>query len=255
MKRGQLTTFVIIAIVVVAAIIGYYWISSNDSGVLVDSNIKPVYDVVSSCIDDVSEDAIAVVGESGGYYNLPEKVDEQKIAYHFYEGDRLIPSLNRIEREMASYVVDMVTLCVEDKADEISDYEISFEVPDVGVFVNDDDTISFVVNYPFSAVKGENSYYFDSPIEKIFDVRLYTIYSFVSMVADEHEREPRAFCMNCIGDKSFEDGLVVDLWTFNPNDVIFIIIDEKSLVNGAPYHFFFANKYPSENDYDPFESF
>ncbi len=251
-KEGQLTIFVMVAIVVVIAIVGYFII--NDvflEEVSVDSEVSPIYEAVEGCIGDVTEDSINIVGESGGYYELPEKVDDNSIAYYFYEDESLMPSLEVVEREMEKYSEDMLYFCVEKVFLNYPDFELNSGEIDVSVSVKSDDKIYFEVDYPFSVIKENKSYFFNEPLIEIYDVRLFSIFSFISKMMEWQEEEPRGICVNCISDAALELELFIDLWDSSEEDVLFFITDEKSLVNDEPYLFFFTNKYIRGN-YDPF---
>lgn len=246
--------FVMVAVVIVIVVVGYFVVRDvgvGDDGI--DSEVRPVYEAVKGCIADVTEDSIDIVGQSGGYFDLPEKVDNNLVAYYFYEDESLMPSLEVVEGEMEKYTKNMLYFCVEKAFVNFADFEFNSGEIVVVVDVRSDDYIYFEVNYPFSVVKGNKSYSFNEPFNEVYEVRLFSIYSFVAQMMEWQVEEPRAFCINCVSDAALELGVFVNMWSFAPGDATIYITDEESIINGEPYLFFFTNKYLGGN-YDPFEN-
>jgi hypothetical protein len=252
MKRGQLTLFVIISLVIVFLIMISFLFQNRLRHEPVDNQIKPIYNIVNLCIEEVTEDSINIIGESGGYYNPPNKSNLNSIAYYFYEGENLMPSLEEIENQMENYVSDMVFFCVQRNLLELPDYEFYSGEINVEANINTNDHVFFNVKYPFIVKINNNTYYFNQPFLTSYDVRLYSLYEFVKETIALHEEEPRAFCVNCITDLAYDYNFYVDLIDAEPNDVIFMISDEKSIIKEDSFSFFFVVKYPTES-YDPYE--
>lgn len=253
-KRGQLTIFVMAAVIFVVVIVGYFLIARSLSvGDSVSPEVSPLYNAVMDCAADVTIDSLEVVGESGGYFDLPEKVNSLYVAYYFYEDESLAPSLEVVEEEIAKYVEQMFFFCAEEVYYNSPDFEVEGGEINVDVEIRKDDSVYFSIDYPFSVVKGNTSYLFNEPISEVYDVRLYSIHSFISEMMEWQKVEPRALCINCIYDRANELELFVDMWDAGESDVLFFVTDEKTVVNGEPYRFFFVNKYVGGN-YDPFEN-
>ncbi|MFA5856921.1 MAG: hypothetical protein WC867_06175 [Candidatus Pacearchaeota archaeon] len=71
-KRGQLTIFIIIGIVIVAAIALFFAFQIGYIGSSVPEKYKPVYEYYLSCIDEEARIGSQLLGHSGGYIDLPE---------------------------------------------------------------------------------------------------------------------------------------------------------------------------------------
>jgi hypothetical protein len=253
-KKGQLTIFVMVAIVIVVVIVGYFLIEGS-FGVdkSVSPEVSPLYDAVMDCVSDVTEDSIYEIGGSGGYFDLPEKVNSFSIPYYFYEDENLAPSLEVVEGEIAKYVEQMLFFCVEKVYSESPSYEVEGGEINVDVEIRKDDKVYFSIDYPFDIFKGNTSYFFEGSIKRVYDVRLYAIHGFVAEMMGWQKEEPRAICINCIYNRASELGLVVDMWDFSSDDVVFVVYDNQSIVKGSEYIFLFINKY-ERGGYDPFEN-
>src|SRR3989344_4585573 len=70
-KRAQLTIFVIVAIIIVAGIAGYFVLKSGTFSTQIPQEFDPVYQAYLSCIKTDVEIGTKLLGTQGGYINLP----------------------------------------------------------------------------------------------------------------------------------------------------------------------------------------
>jgi len=129
-KRGQVTIFVIIAVVIVVAIIGYFVLIDRISVSSVPEEFQPAYNYYISCVEEEVEAASMLAGERGGYLFLPEfepgsaykpyssQLDffGQGVPYWYYlSGNNLIkeqvPSKSLIQEQFNEYLVDKIEDC------------------------------------------------------------------------------------------------------------------------------------------------
>jgi len=255
-KRGQLTLFIFMGIVIVIAILAFSFFNfdSLDSGTL-DSEARIVYDAVDFCMQDVTAKAILDLGISGGYFDLPEKSNNIYMPYYFYLGENLMPSLETVEEEFAKYVKQIATVCSKKAFFNLASYDIVASEMNVEAKVNSDDTVSFSISYPMSVTKGENSYYLNEEFLYSYEARLYSMYNLASSIISEHDIESRALCINCAGDLAYEMNLFLDLWQYSPTEMVFYVSDDTSIVDNENLVFFFVIKYPENNNFDPYENF
>jgi len=136
MKRGQVTIFIILAILIVGGIIGYFSLRENLMGTSMDAELKPVYDYYVSCLEASAEQGIMLLGEQGGridvgafepgsaYMPFSSHLDflGQGVPYWMYvSGNNLlrenVPTKAGMERELGDYVAERVGFC------DFSDFE------------------------------------------------------------------------------------------------------------------------------------
>ncbi len=242
-KRSQITPFIIIAIVIVSFLLLYFIIKSNLSVSGINPNVKEVYNYVQECIEKVGNDALFHIGDTGGYFFVPNLSTENERAYYFYENNNYMPSKESIEEELSTYMNEMLFFCTINFVD-LKNYEISQGKIKTDTVIEDEKVV-FSVSYPLSIRKGESSYtlenfYFEVP------VRLGTIHNFIDEIMKIQLETPYDICVSCIGDLGIEYELQVSLQDYQENDVIFVIIDPFSEINGEPYRFYFVNKYENE---------
>jgi len=133
--RGQVTIFIIIAIVIVGGVIVYFSLRSDRVESL-SVEMRPVYDYYLSCIESHTRDGISLLGEQGGYIELPAfepgsayrpfssqlNFLGQPVPYWMYvSGNNLlreqVPTKSGMEEQLAEYVRERVGDC------DFSDFE------------------------------------------------------------------------------------------------------------------------------------
>jgi len=74
-KRGQVTIFIIIAILVVAGVVLFFTLRGDVSLRKVPENLEPVYDNFQVCVESNMQEGIILLERQGGYIYLPEYRD------------------------------------------------------------------------------------------------------------------------------------------------------------------------------------
>lgn len=128
-ERGQVTLFIILAILVVAGIVMYFLL--RDTMVEdIPEDMRPVYDYYLSCLEDTSRQGVSLLGEQGGYIEPPtfepgsayspfsNQLDfmGQGVPYWMYvSGNNLlkeqIPTQGDMEKQLSDYVTERVSDC------------------------------------------------------------------------------------------------------------------------------------------------
>ncbi len=155
-KRAQITVFIIIGIIVLFTAAVALYITSGKKApdreeVVVPSEIKPVYDFVTGCMSEISEEAVQLAGIQGGYVNLEKqqeiirtppsyiKIDPGnliKLPMWHYEGEERIPSESFIQNEIAEHVKESMAGCLN-----------NFAVFDPQFFVTEQGDMNVVVSF------------------------------------------------------------------------------------------------------------
>jgi len=79
-KKGQLTIFIIIALLIVSGVITFVLLKNKIVKENIPSTIQPVYNSLESCFQNLGEEGIYILESQGGYIYLP---DYQKGSYNF----------------------------------------------------------------------------------------------------------------------------------------------------------------------------
>ncbi len=71
-KRGQITIFIIIAILIVVTAIGYFFLKDRVKPSVFPKELLPVYEYFLSCVEDETEIGAGLMGSQAGYIEVPE---------------------------------------------------------------------------------------------------------------------------------------------------------------------------------------
>ena len=113
-KKGQLTIFIVIAIVIIGLVIGFFIISKQQEkkGVFVP-DVESVKQFVESCIEEAGNEIIYNVGQRGGYLFPPEFSTASGIPYYYSNGKSYMPSKEQVEQEISTFVNLKVFFCTK----------------------------------------------------------------------------------------------------------------------------------------------
>ena len=242
--KGQVTTFIIFALMIIAIIAGYYLLKSENLNLAgkkkINPEIQPVYDYVDNCLKETGREAIEIIGLAGGYYQLPELSIDLGIPYYMHEKIDYTPSKEKIEEQISFYVNDNLNDCINN-FENFPDFLISSDNMKIETGIEDDKVV-LDLDYRLSVKKGEESYLIEKFSSEI-PVRLGIVYGVAKNIVANEIKDSMYICFDCIDYFSEKYDLKVNLFSYNDNDVIFTIIDENSEINGKDFVFNFVNKY------------
>lgn len=172
-RRGQVTIFIIIAIVIAAGIVAYF-VFRDDVGTSLPEDMQPVYDFYISCLEATVKEGVSLLGEQGGYIELPDfeagsayipfssqmSFFGQAVPYWMYvSGNNIlkeqVPTRRGMERQLETYVSDRLTTC-DFSEFEAMGYDVYIEegVASVGIKENN---VDVGVTNQITIFKGEQS--------------------------------------------------------------------------------------------------
>jgi len=237
-KRGQITIFIVIAIVVVVAIIGYFLLKGSSIETRVNPEVQPVYDYMAECFQESLGESVVIIGIQGGYITIPEDyitTDISDIAYGYYLGSKTLPSKKVIEEEIGYYLEKKASTCA-DTAD-ISGFEIQGKggaVADVDI---SEEEIYATITYPLTINKGSSIYTLGSFSTDI-SVNLGKIYIVADEIVNKEIEDPENINLDYLKEQRYD----IDVAMYSEDTIIYSITDSDSKINNISYMFRFANK-------------
>ncbi len=173
-KKAQVTIFIIIAILLVAVVTGYFIFREDMSKTTLPVSIQPVYETFLSCLEEDVFNGISILESQAGYISLPDfepgssympfsselNFVGSSVPYWYYvSGNNIqkeqVPSLRFMEKELEAFVAGRINQCKFD-----SYYEEGFEISvgDASANVNiKDNIVEINLNMDLEVVKGEDS--------------------------------------------------------------------------------------------------
>ena len=129
-KRGQVTIFIIIAVIIVAIVVGYLLLKGSLTSKAIPASIEPAYTSFLTCLQEDTQTGINVLESQGGYIELPDfepgsaympfssQLDfaGNPIPYWYYvSGNNIpkeqVPTTQDMEVQLANFIQDEVRNC------------------------------------------------------------------------------------------------------------------------------------------------
>lgn len=245
-KRGQVTIFVIIALVVVSGIlIGVYFLNKQKQ--TESPGVKDVSGYVSSCLEEVSREAVNYVGRQGGYYNAPNGSNNflfYPAPYYFNETQNLVPGEQVIAREIGLYIESNLDFCLGNFSDFTQrGFAITKQSNKASAKIGNDEVL-VSAKVPVSITIGNSTSLLSDFSASVRPVRFESLLEASRDIAESGTKDPRTMCLSCVQNIAKSNGLAVDIIeTDSKNDFIFTLSDSRSNFTGSPYEYSFAARY------------
>jgi hypothetical protein len=254
-KKGQLTIFIILAIVLVFGIIIFY-ISTNQGSqnlsedFLNNKNLNQqqqiTRDNIYNCIDTVTKNAITRIAIQGGHYEKPEKSYDLQVSffsYYYHLGEFLNPSEEEIETALSDYINDNLPICINKKDFpldvEFSEIKTTTNIEEKEVYFIFDTSITITNNESTAIINLENEE-FNQPsyIQGAIEIASY--------LTEYNNIDPVYYCINCLGELAAKNELNVDIFPFLENDTYEVVIHENRTNSPNLFMFVYLDKYTGE---------
>jgi hypothetical protein len=158
-KEAQLTIFIIIAIILIASVAGFFLIKGSLNKIQMPQSIEPVYITFLSCLEEDVNTGVSILESQGGYIELPEFEPGSRympfssqlnflgnpIPYWYYvSGNGVekeqVPSKKEMENQLEDFIEEKARTCVFDNY-----YRQGFEIiqgkPDAKVTIKNDEIL------------------------------------------------------------------------------------------------------------------
>jgi len=173
-RKGQVTIFIIIAIILVSAVAVFFIFRESLITEKIPASIEPVYISFLSCLEDNTLTGIDVLESQAGYISLPDfepgsaympfssqlNFLGNPIPYWYYvSGNNIqkeqMPSKRDMEDQLEEFIDEEITECIFDKYYE-QGFEISQGEPEAKVIIRDNE-VEIGLSMDLSVNKEEDS--------------------------------------------------------------------------------------------------
>ncbi|MCH7567913.1 MAG: hypothetical protein IIA87_00675 [Nanoarchaeota archaeon] len=129
-RKGQISFFIILAIVIVAAVVIFFALRTNIFVTGIDPEFVPIYNLYGECVKQETENALNLLGTQGGKIDVGEYVPGSEYApfsshlnflgfpipyWYYVSGNNLIkenvPSRNDMEQEISEFLEERINEC------------------------------------------------------------------------------------------------------------------------------------------------
>ena len=138
-KRGQITIFIIIGILVLLTyfLLSYYRTEQIQDVEQILPELIPVQQYVMTCTDNIAREAIEIIGINGGYIEFPSfiqtnpnsylklsPIDSIKNPFWWYDGRSSIPTIEYIAKQIEDYTKRGMADCINNFTAFSKEYEV-----------------------------------------------------------------------------------------------------------------------------------
>lgn len=251
-KRGQVTIFIVLGIVVIlAAVVLVFMISSgNDQNydaegkVITDPEVKNVDSFIRDCLLKSSQEALFYLGYTGGnvgYFPKSFSYDSYDVAYYYYEGVSYMPSYEDVtDNILGKYVEQNIVECIND-FDDFENLKIEYVNPVTDVVIAQESVV-FKINFPVSVFRGGQKIDLGPEFRSEINARLKDMLDITNNIVANQIKNELFVHWDYMTDKT-KDNFGVTAYTEEDNTIVYRIIDEENNLFEEPYIFQFANKY------------
>lgn len=251
MKRGQITVYMIVGVVILISVVSLLYFKNYISENIVKEKqveitsvpeqFKDIQTQIQDCTDQFTLNLIYALGINGGYLyrdNLT-MIDYQglNITYLHYGKTNYMPSAQRMEMELSQALNTLLPYNCR-LINESVDINFGNVVSSVDIL---DNNINVAIKWPIKLTKGSVT----SDITDInlnYPIRLGEIRNIVDEMIKQQIIDKLQLCITCMARTAQQNDLFVN--TYNQDDsVIFIITDLKEVKDFDLYRFEYAGDY------------
>ena len=198
-KRGQVTIFIIIAIVLIAAI-GLYFVFRDSFNVKeIPSEIDFVYVHIISCLEETTEQGINYISLQGGYYEVPKQLSieyfSKDIPYYYLNSKVYVPSIEIVEEGLEEYIYINLENCLNFEDFEEQGFEINKGNLLVSTNIKEN-KVNIKVDYPITITKGESIQLKEFKIEIRSNIEKLLFVS--GEIVNSYSETPGFICLTCL---------------------------------------------------------
>ena len=210
-KRSQITIFVIVAIIIIAGIIAFFFATGRLNLGLGSS--EEITNLLSPCINDLALDSFYTLGLQGGYYTVKGdsiSYGSFDIPVFYNKGVADFPSKNVLELELAKSIKDNLFLCNSSlNTLRAQGYEVTVGEPkSVEAVINQENT-EVTVKWPIS-IKKEDSVETISTIRTTVNFDFQTKYNNILEFLTEQDKYPDQLLLTRMAELGNERGYIIE---------------------------------------------
>jgi hypothetical protein len=258
-KRGQLTLFIILAIILFLGIIFYYFQSTSKDS-LQDNFIKDrgltketslIRSNIFRCIDSSYESALVHIGIQGGHNKAPELYFTNKdlqeynafFSYFYYQGNYLMPEIETIEESFSVHMEKSFSECLNNQNYPLN---TSFSTPRIITNIKEE-RIDIKIDLKIT-IEQKGIYKTVDLKDETFSYpsRLYHMIEIAEYLTNYHKIDPQFFCINCLKDMAHQRGINVNVVSFSEEKTRQVVMFEEKQLSPHLYIFTYLNKYTGE---------
>ncbi len=248
--KAQVTIFVILAIVIIAAGgIAYYMeknIGTSDAKFSTNLEIQAKYDKITAqvydCLESTCQDALDVVGLQGGYYEKPADSYDFGwgfIPYYYNEGKFAMPTTSEMQKQLGLAVDENIPYCIEDI--DKGDFNLTYLAPKTKAEIKAEE-VTFKTDFQITVSDRQHASKFQLKNHPAnIPSKIYDMIQISDFIYQSHKEDPYMISFSTLVDMGTEKNLFIDLTDFDKDSTLFVITYNNT--DKFPKTFEFLAKY------------
>jgi hypothetical protein len=248
MKKGQVTLFIIIGIVIIAVIgLGVFFrgsiIQSSVKGgiapgIVLPQEVEEFRQQVLECVDYTAINSLIYIGNQGGYATLPEDhlILEDEGLYIPYYYDKKLNNVPRIEtfiQSLESTINEDLPFCIDPEL--FPNLQIESKAPKTTVISNEEG-LEVSTIYEMIIKSGETSFTLDRPYIFTYNINLNHMRDSSNTIVEEIIKNPNELDLEKLLDLNLE----IDIIPIEEDIDVYLITDPESELDEGYYEMLFA---------------
>ena len=239
-KKGQVTIFIIISIMVVVGVALFFVFKDSINPDKTSTQTEEVSTFVSDCLEKTTKEVILGIGHGGGYFYPTDFSTNLGTTYYYLDNKNYMPSIEKIEDEISKAISQRLASCTKNftsflNYDSINEGKIQViaKVSEEKIYVD--------LEYPLRIVKGDKitllkdfSFDLEVPLGKFHSI---------AKDMNKIEKDKQGICLTCNSRIAVENKVTIDMFDYEVYTTIFTIKDENSKIDNDIFEFVFANDY------------
>lgn len=243
MKRGQLSLYTILGLIVIVLIAGISILISRSNQqtdvheeLAIPEYLLDLTNHIQSCLDSTASSAIIKVSSQSGFYN-PSSInsisyDNYLIPISFFQGVINFPTEEQLQQSLSSYVEDNIKKCIQQKT--FPGLKIGSSSPQVTSQLEEFNT-KFSMRLPMHVSSAYASTELNPPYETNIPANLLYLYLAASSILEKLNEDPENL------DLLYPLSLELDAELVSKDNTLIIsLTDNLSKINKKPLTFTFA---------------
>lgn len=223
-KKGQVTIFIIIAVIIIAIAGIYFAFKENFSFGSPNPEVAPISNFVQECVYNTGIGGLYFLAPTAGYFEIPKLSSEDGLAYYLIGNKSYFPSKEILEKELDKYIEGALYYCTNE-FENFPEFNITEGDITSNSQINEKEVI-LNVEYPIIIRKNESIY----TIKKFNDIEISYRYGEINSAIHEiiNSFNEEGTCINCISSIAEKYAIKIDM-TNTDYGVIFSISDNSPL--------------------------
>lgn len=204
-SKSQAAIFIILSLMIILSGVLYFFYQKTAVGKeveVVQPEIAPIKLYVENCIKSAAEDGLERIGLSGGYINLPQKIENDprahlaafaagfKMPYWWHDGTASVPTEEFINQQLRGHIKNELSSCINNFEPFAGMFEINqLKEPVVEAKFNEND-VSVSLKYPLEIIAKSGDFRaFIENFAYVAPVRFKKVYELAKLIMERENKD------------------------------------------------------------------